>query len=279
MRPHVEFVHEDDLVPHAAEFPAAEGGAWQKHLSYDEETGAASLRVHLDPGWRRPAGAHAAITEWFVLSGTIALEGREHAAGTYWRAGIGTPVPAIASTGGAELLVYREAGDWGFTPGGGDGTDWTLVDSAAMPWQDVAPSALQGGLRIKLLHRDERTGAYTRLIQALVGWTETRLEHHECSEEAYTLDGTMDYNFGHQTPGTYFYRPPRVKHGHFRVTDPRGCTWLIRSDAPLTNNLTGRTRVVREEEALNYDPAVTPTVLAGLPVRSRSAGPWDLDGQ
>ena len=41
MRPHVELIHEDDYIWHAAELPTGEGKAEQRNLSVDEEDGSA----------------------------------------------------------------------------------------------------------------------------------------------------------------------------------------------------------------------------------------------
>ena len=283
MRPHVEVIQQADLMQHDAEFPSAVGGAWQRNLSYDEEVGAASTRVGLEKGWRRPMGYQHAITEWYVLDGKIEIGGKEYGKGTYWRAPIGMVVPEIRSPEGADLLVYREAGDFGFTPTDlsldDAEDDWTCLNGDEMPWQPVTKEGPAPGLYIKMLHRHPVTEAYSRLIWSAPGWVDHRLAHHPCSEEAYTLSGNMVYNFGDLYEGVYFYRPAWVKHGHFVSGEPNGCTWLIRSDGELTNLYTGHNSVIREEEALNYDPTAQQPVLAGIPVRSRSMGEWGLDGQ
>ena len=56
MRPHVEFVQQEDLVWHAAELHKGDGQARQRNLSYDEENGAASTRVIFDNAWSRAPG-------------------------------------------------------------------------------------------------------------------------------------------------------------------------------------------------------------------------------
>ena len=38
-------------------------------------------------------------------------------------------------------------------------------------------------------------------------------------------------------------------------------------------------RIIVEGNAVNYDPETQAPVISGIPVRSRSAGEWDLDGQ
>ena len=93
--------------------------------------------------------------------------------------------------------------------------------------------------------------------------------------------GISHFDFdGHDlAPGTYFYRPARVKHGHFKAGEEKGTTWIFRLDGSLINWVTINERVIVEGDALNYDPETEGPVMAGIPVRSRSAGAWDLDGQ
>ena len=106
-----------------------------------------------------------------------------------------------------------------------------------------------------------------------------RLIHHPVFEEAYTISGNMDYNFGRMDPGTYFFRPAKVKHGHFTAGEEKGTTWIFRLDGSLINWVTIEEKIIVEGKALNYDPKTEGPVMAGLPVRSKSTGPWNLDGQ
>ncbi|HVN42867.1 MAG TPA: DUF4437 domain-containing protein, partial [Steroidobacteraceae bacterium] len=117
------------------------------------------------------------------------------------------------------------------------------------------------------------------LAWAPPGWSDNRMVHHPVFEEAYCVDGHMDYNFGQLPKGAYFFRPARVKHGHFVAGEERGYTGLFRLDGALINWITVNERVVVEGDPLNYDPVTQAPVIAGIPVRSRSTGPWNLDGQ
>jgi hypothetical protein len=89
----------------------------------------------------------------------------------------------------------------------------------------------------------------------------------------------MEYNFGRIDPGTYIFRPARVKHGHFIAGEEKGTSWIFRLDGSLLNWVTINERIIIEGDALNYDPETEGPVIAGIPVRSRSIGAWDLDGQ
>jgi hypothetical protein len=97
-------------------------------------------------------------------------------------------------------------------------------------------------------------------------------------EEAFTLDGTMEYNFGDLKEGTYFFRPARVKHGHFKAGEEKGTVFLIRVDGQLINWASTDHHVEVHATPINYDPKTEGPVIAGIPVRSRSTGHWDHDG-
>ncbi len=262
MRPHVELIQEDDYVWHAAELPGAEGRASERRLSVDEEDGSSSLRVDFHTGWGRSAGIHHANTEYYVLEGEIDYGGRKIGKGGYVYAPKGVPVDYLKVAEGTKILHYREYGDAGF-----DAVDslagakaWDdareeviVIDSEAMNWDAVPNPGPMPGLFIKYLHVDPVTGFYTRLVHAQQGWSDHRLAHHPCYEEAYTTQGHMEYNFGTLDLGTYFFRPARVKHGHF-TTMEGGATWLLRSDGELKNWYTQNEWVRWGGDGVNYTP-------------------------
>ena len=282
MRPHIELVHEDDYIWHVAELPHSEGTARQRNLSLDEEDGSGSFRVDFDTDFSRPAGYHVADTEWYVLDGSITFGDTTLGKGGYFHAGRGVVVPAITVTAGTRILLYREFGDWGFVPAS-ENADWAreplvVLDTEAMEWLAVDKPGPKPGLFIKMLHQNAETGFYSRLIWAKAGWDDHRLAHHPVYEEAFTVAGSMYYNFGDLTVGTYFFRPAWLKHGHFISHEPDGCTWLIRSDGELTNYYTTNERVIVEGTPENYDPLTQGPVLTA-PVRSKSTGAWSGDGR
>lgn len=294
MRPHVELIDEKDLIWHPAEFFHARGAARQRHLCYDEENGAASLKVHFDSDWTRPAGLHAAQTEWFVLEGHLRLGDRALGPGGYWCAPRGTWTPALEVAAGTVLLLFREYADATFTPGMPDApgvnaaSGLVVQDSAAMDWYEItdpdhgSPMDFERGgtpvpgLYIKLLYRDPVTGFYTRLIKAKPGWREHPLAHHPVFEEAYCLEGDFHYNFGSMTAGQYFFRPAGVRHGDFTAGERMGCTWILRCDGDLVDWYTDNARVVMQGDPVNWGPdfpgSEPPAFIQ--PVRSRSIGPW-----
>ncbi|MGW4795900.1 DUF4437 domain-containing protein [Nonomuraea sp. NPDC004297] len=262
MRPHVEVIHEDDYIWHAAELAGGEGRASERRLSADEEDGSCSLRVDFHTGWGRGPGIHHATTEFYVLDGSMTYGGRRLGAGGYLYLPKGVPADAVTFAEGTRVLHYREYGDAGFDPVDslaaprweGAREDVIVTDSAAMTWDAVPNPGPMPGLFIKYLHVDPVTGFYTRLVHAEEGWADHRLAHHPCYEEAYTVQGLMEYNFGTLDLGTYFFRPARVKHGHFTSLEG-GATWLLRSDGELYNWYTENAWARWGGEAINWGPA------------------------
>ncbi len=259
MRPHVELVQEDDYVWHGAELVNGVGRASERRLSVDEEDGSSSLRIDFHTDWGRGPGIHHADTEYFVLDGAMTYGGREIEKGGYVHAPRGVPTDTITFREGTRILHYREFGDAGFdsvesvsAPRWKQARDEvTILGSEAMRWDAVPNPGPMPGMFIKYLHVDPQTGFYSRLVHAQEGWADHRLAHHPCYEEAYTLQGLMEYNFGTLDLGAYFFRPARVKHGHFTSLEG-GCTWLLRSDGELFNWYTQNEWVRWGGEALNY---------------------------
>ncbi len=301
MRPHVELIQQDDLCWHDAELPRGGKGAKQRNLSYDEEDGSASMRVIFDKAWSRPGGYHHADTEWYVEQGRIRIGDRYLNKGAYWRAPAGLAMPKIEVEAGTIVLMFREYGDWGFSAsrknrskfvsrGGNTASraqgELTVVDSSRMEWM---PNAYEGDtqrfLKLKLLYldpassSDNNSGFVTMVAWAPPGWSDNRMVHHPVFEEGYSLEGDLEYNFGSLDPGTYFFRPAMVKHGHFVAGQERGWTGFFRLDGSLINWITTEEQIVVLGNAVNYDKKTQCPVISGIPVRSRSAGEWDLDGQ
>lgn len=261
MRPHVEMITDKDYVWHGAELVGGEGRASERRLSVDEEDGSSSLRVDFHTRWGRGPGIHHANTEYHILEGSMTYGSKEIGKGGYVYAPRGVPTDSITFAEGTKILHYREYGDAGFDAVDslnaprykGAREDVVVLDTQAMKWDEVLNPGPMPGLFIKYLHIDPVSGFYTRLVHAQEGWADHRLAHHPCYEEAYTTQGLMEYNFGTLDTGTYFFRPARVKHGHF-TTLPGGATWLMRSDGELTNWYTENEWVRWGGDAVNYGP-------------------------
>jgi hypothetical protein len=283
VRAHVELIHEDDYIFHGGELPYGEGRILERRLSTDEEDGSSSLSLHATSDWGRGAGIAHADTEFYVVEGSLQYGGRELGPGGYIQVPKGHAMDWIKIREGSRILHWREYGDCGFDPlttvkETDASSEVTVVDASTMEWTEAPSVGPLTPLYIKLLHRDPKTGFYTRLIRAKKGWTDHRLAHHPCYEEFYTLGGKMAYNFGDIDEGTYCFRPAGVKHGHFIAeTD---IDWIIRSDGELTNWYTTSEWVKWGGHPENYDEHnhSHQPVISTLPVRSRSRGEWSGDG-
>lgn len=261
MRPHVETIQEADYIWHAAELVRGEGRGSERRLSVDEEDGSCSLRIDFHTDWGRGRGIHHANTEYFVLEGQMTYGDRKIGKGAYVYAPKGVPTDSLQFAEGTQICLYREYGDAGFdevdsllAPRWPDAReDVIVIDTEAMKFDAVPNAGPQPGLFIKYLHVDPVTGFYSRIVHAQEGWTDHRLAHHPCYEEAYTIGGKMTYNFGDLDTGAYFFRPARVKHGHFTSLEG-GCTWIFRSDGELKNWYTQNEWVRWGGEAVNYGP-------------------------
>ncbi|MEO6822830.1 MAG: DUF4437 domain-containing protein, partial [Candidatus Nanopelagicales bacterium] len=199
--------------------------------------------------------------EYHVLEGEMTYGHQKIGKGAYVYAPKGVPVEAMTFSEGSQILHYREYGDAGFdavdsvaAPRWADAReDVIVIDTEAMTFDAVPNPGPMPGLFIKYLHVDPVSGFYTRLVYAQEGWTDHRLAHHPCYEEAYTTQGKMSYNFGDLDPGAYFFRPARIKHGHFTALEG-GTTWLFRSDGELMNWYTQNEFVRWGGEGVNYAP-------------------------
>jgi hypothetical protein len=193
--------------------------------------------------WDRPAGYHHADIEWYVMYGALKLGERLLGKGGYFRAPAGLRVPEISVQAGSEILIFREYGAWGFSVSAKDRSDFiprggntasqepgelTVVDSSRMEWMpNIYEGDTQRFLKLKPLfidpspEGDNNKGFVSMLAWAPPGWSDNRMVHPPVLEESYSLDGQLVYNFGTLDAGTYFFRPAKVKHGHFVAGEER----------------------------------------------------------
>jgi hypothetical protein len=265
--------------------PGANLAARLMTLSESPVNQAISAVLDLPPGWQRERGSNPdTFTEWFLLSGDLQVStDLLLLAGHYYRAGKDVAMGPLSTTHGARILFFTE-GDplaWTASPGSNPAITEgiTHVDTNKSEW---IPSIYAGPpvhneqsrLWTKILHMDDE--CKTRLVMAGKDWYDHRTSHHPCVEEMYTIRGHMTYNFGVLEVDTYFYRPPRVKHGAFQAF-PEGTTWLIRCDGDLENIYTEPDGTpINWAYGTEREPVVVDTETL---VRSKRAGPWDQSRQ
>lgn len=279
MRAHVEMIHEDDYVWHPAELPGGEGEALERRFSVDEEDASSSLMLSFPTDWSRGAGVPHADTEFFVIEGSMTYGGQQMGEWEYIQVPKGVPMEALSIAKGSKVLHWREYGPATFDLGGSRAADArgevTITNPANLEWMSTlerTPGPM-APLYIKMLHHDEETNFYTRLIKAPKGWAEPRLPHHPVFEEFFTLSGLTESIHGDSGPGTYAFRPAWIKHGHYDTLEET--VWILRCNGTLVNMYTKNAWIDWGGEAENYDPVTEAPIPSTLPVRSSKTGPWD----
>jgi hypothetical protein len=284
-RPHVELVHAVDMPAKDVLLPGANKPARLIVLSESPVNKAVSAVLDIPAGWERERGRNDdTFVEHYLLAGDLKVgEGLQLLPHHYFRTEISATSGPFRSVHGARILYFTEGDPMNWTPVSQTGPDIsegiTHINTNVVPWGDIfvaGPPVTEEGstLKIKLLYMDPRTKAYTRLILAEKGWHDHRTAHHPVVEEAYTIHGHMTYNYGALEVDTYFYRPPRIKHGFFQAY-PDGTVWIIRSDGELENIYTEP-----DGTPVNWEPGTErEPVHIDPPVRSERAGPWDGSGQ
>ncbi len=112
-----------------------------------------------------------------------------------------------------------------------DGTPFS-----AIPWQSTAElwgsdTETPADLRIKgygivrVLSRDETTGAMTLLIKEPPGWHTAAAESHQVLQEDILLEGDCWYGEEHYEGPTYFCFPPGHEHGP--MFTETGALWMV----------------------------------------------------
>jgi mannose-6-phosphate isomerase-like protein (cupin superfamily) len=249
-RPHIEFIWEQDYEFKRIQLVSSLPFLKFKVLSEDTHNGAFTALTFLPHGWENHSPvAFNAAQEFFILDGqlTVTMRGVKTVMkpGCYLRVDAGVPFGPLSTWHSCRLLWMADqrleavnpesTPPWHRPEPGNDGI--THVDTSQQEWEIPFVKGPDPGLMLKLLWMDPQTGAYSRLIAADKGWREDRLEHHDCVEEAYMLEGCMTMgDLGTMEKGTYFWRPPRIQHGPLHTTE--GAVIFIRTDGPLHNYYT-----------------------------------------
>ena len=215
-------VRTDTLAEQALSVPGSSGDLATKVLSRSSD-GSVSQVVSAPGGWTTGgARSFSALTEVFVLQGTMTVDGRTLRDYSYLRIPAGTNVSNIKtgdrgcrflmfSTGLLEMVPTSDAGTAELEP----------RSLHEMSWVASTTPGVTPGLLHKRLGEDPDTGARTWII-GLIHWGReiSQWETHPCAEEVYFLEGAMAN--GEVFPdgsrmipyeaGGYFYRPAEIGH-------------------------------------------------------------------
>jgi Domain of unknown function (DUF4437) len=232
-RPHIEFLHAQQLPWGAAPFEQADwAGASAKVLSRDPDSGACSMLLRLPTGFAATATPQSRSFECFVIDGSAQLDAAPLGLDAYADVPAGASTVRLGSERGAVLLAFfgrvRTASPSADVPS----ADVRVIDTHNAPWtrHDIDPSVQFLNLSHKVLRHDSASGEKTLLLSTGAqthphDWREARLMH-ECAEEMYLLGGDIIGERGAMYEGAYFWRPPGRWHGPFGSR--RGSLSLIR---------------------------------------------------
>jgi hypothetical protein len=284
-RPHVEFLHAQQLPWRPAPFPGAGwAGIEAKILSRDPGSGACSTLLRLPPGLERGAHALAAAQEWMVLDGALRRGATPYGLDDYAWLPAAYPADGLASERGAVLLAFfdrepawlgaRETAATGAT-GSTGATGPAPIERIVthdMPWtsHDIDPSVQFLQLSHKILRHVPATGEKTILLSTGAqthprDWREAQLAH-DCVEEMYLLGGDIIGERGTMYEGAYFWRPPGQWHGPFGSR--RGSLSLIRFVDGHHHN-----RWSEDVRPFGLEPAHAPELPPEL--RAVAGAPWE----
>jgi hypothetical protein len=223
--------------------PGFKKGMHYKMLSIDEDTGACTMTVKYDAGYKLPPGMSYTEYELIILSGTIKYGDDVCTAGYYVRVPAGVHMPAMHVPRGAMVMLMYNFAEPSFVESDEDHelamrSQLTLVDSyEGMQWMPSSGAiypAVAPGCLLKILKYDPLTEALSFLYCMTPKFWQDNISYHDCAEEAYHIWGTSwMMQFGDLPTGGYFWRPPWINHGAFR--SDYGILAFGRTDSKLHN--------------------------------------------
>ena len=113
-RPHIEPFVDRDVDFKKMTLPGFPKGMKYKVLSLDTDTGACSLTVRFESGYRQPPGMSYSEMELFITSGSVKYGDDVYAKGNYFFVPAGVSMPAMSSPQGAEGLLFYNFGEPSF---------------------------------------------------------------------------------------------------------------------------------------------------------------------
>jgi hypothetical protein len=224
-RPHIEFIHAQDLPWRTGILPEPMADWACKLLSRDTDTGACSVIVKIPAGWARPGVEHlTAAQEFFVLDGTVEIGGQDYGLDSYGYLPAGIGRRGARSAPGAVVLSFFDAAPETRPGAATDSTDDAIpyLNLHEMPWtsEGMDPELLKGRIFVhKVMRIDKVRSDKTVVLNASAHshpphWKQRQL-HHPCVEEFFIVSGEITGPQGIMTAGAYFWRPAGIAHGPF----------------------------------------------------------------
>ncbi|MDP6435858.1 MAG: DUF4437 domain-containing protein [Gammaproteobacteria bacterium] len=242
-RKHIEPFVDREVPFKKMTLPGFKKGMNYKMLSIDEDTGACTMTVRFDKGYKLPPGMSYTEYEMVIMKGSIKYGGDVCNAGYYLRVPAGVHMPAMSVPRGAEVLLMYNFAEPSFVESDEDHRlamrdQLTIVDSYEdlqwMPTSGAIYPAVAPGCLLKILKYDPLTEALSFLYCMTPKFWQDNISYHDCAEEAYHIWGTSwMMQFGDLPTGGYFFRPPWINHGAFR--SELGILAFGRTDSKLHN--------------------------------------------
>lgn len=242
-RPHIEPFCDRDVYFKKMRLSGFNTGYSYKMLSFDNETGACSMTVQLDAGYKRVPGFSWSEYEMMVVEGSVYYGGKRYGKGHYFYVPAGYAMPALMSEEGAQLLMMYNTGE----PSHIESDTHHALAQVNMyhdissyddiPWSGggVTRPTVATGCLVKVLNFNPNTHALTFLYCMTPNFSQDNISYHDCAEESYHLWGTSwMMQFGEIPTGGYFWRPAYINHGAF--ASQLGCIALGRTDSKLFNH-------------------------------------------
>ena len=276
-RPHIEFIQSQALpwkkgLAGGSDSPEVE----MKVLSYDDDTGGATILVRM-PGGYRLSDPHYFLcdSELYVLDGSLEINGNLYGKHCYGHLPRGYVRHETVSPDGAVILLFFSAAPRA-KAGGAPGEPYDqerlaeCVDVFGDDWDDIGsignPGLKESGARLKMLRQDPETGEQSYVL-AMLPWAETRTESHPVVQEMYLLSGEIaGTNIGLMQPGAYFWRPENIVHGPF-ASRTGNLVFMRAMGGALTTRFFA-------EQPIDYDPPHNPVLPA--PLKKYGRKPWPV---
>lgn len=242
-RPHIEPFCDRDISFRPLTLKGFPKGIHYKTLSVDSDTGACSLSIQLDGGYRQPPGLSYSELEIMVAEGKLKIGDKEVERGHYMFVPAGYALPEISTSRGCKLLFLYNSGAPSFEESNESHQlcatqRFHQVDSYHdIPWAvaNITKPSVASGCMIKLLNYNPNSMAMTFLYCMVPQFWQDNISYHDCAEESYHLWGTSwMMQFGNVPTGGYFWRPAYINHGAF--ASEKGCIALGRVDSKLFNH-------------------------------------------
>ncbi len=234
-RPHIEFIHTDNMPWSKKNLNKFLNGIKYKTLSVDILTNEMSLILKYPKGWKINNRSSLTVDEEiYVLTGSININNQELNEGCYAYIPANYTRELFFSSIGAEVLTFF-SGKISYTNIKKKYIKKNLIKKISLyeeGWDKNykginSPEIASSGSKKKLLRTDTNNGDQTWIMGVIPSYQEKKVESHPVVQECFILNGEIEGNCGTMVKGSYFWRPRDILHGPYGTKT--GCTILSRS--------------------------------------------------